>query len=492
MGLKFRETAIVSGGMLIQQVTVFATGVLIARVLGASGFGVVGTLKSLSTLLLIVTPLGLDLALLKHAAFYRDKPEELRPISRVLRLLAAALNIVILAVVAVWGGGALQDIYKDIPHFRELAIITMIGMVFAVDIQISSALYRVAERVSLYAIVVNYGQPVLRLAASYAVLLAGGGVKSILWVNAAMFALTFCALEAVDWRRKIGAVAAHMADLSGRVAHILSESLWMALSLLVGQAMRFVDIIVLAALTTPQITGEYTAMSNVAQLIQIYPGAISQTIGPRIAVLYRAGDLPGISQELQAYMRRASLLGGYLFAGVAVFGAELDLVFGHGFHFSPELAFFLAIGWYVSATIAPFGYVLSMTGRHRRELVILSGGAVLLVLCLSTLIPILQEVGAALSVAASFIALNVVRCFYVIRVLGENPLRVRDLAPPVYFYGVAFVCQLAGRSLGQRDLGHLILECIAYSVLAGCLYLAIFASGDERSILLHRLSKRTA
>ena len=481
--MNFRETAIVSGGLLVQQATVFATGVLIARQLGAADFGTLGTLKSLAAVLVIVTPLGLDLALLKHATFYHERPDELRTLSRALRLLVGGLNLLLLGLVVVWLGGALQGIYRDIPDFARLCAITMTGIVFATDVQVSGALYRVYDRVVAYAVIVNYSQPILRLAATALVLLAGGGLEAVAWVNSALFLYAFAAIGLNDRGRPGGFLPMPLADVAHQVQGVLSESIWMAMSLLVYQSIRLVDILILAALTTTQITGEYTAISSVAQLIQIYPIAISQTLGPKIAYAYKQGDLQGIKLELQAYLRRASMLGGYLFGGVAVFGTDLDLVFGHGFNFSWPLAFLLASGWYISATLAPFGYVLSMTGRHRQELAILSAGAGLLVVCLLLLIPPLAAVGAALSVAIVFAAVNAVRCRYVVRILTLNPLRVTDVLPPLCFLAAALAARGVGGLVSGRSLAALVAECLAYTLLAGGAYMVLLASTAERQTI---------
>ena len=478
--MRLRETAIVSGGLLAQQVAVFATGVLTARWLGAGGFGALGILKSLSTVLVIITPLGLDLALLKHATFYQERPGELAAVSRALRLVVAAVNLLLLALVLAWVGPALQRVYPEIPGFSALCAITMLGLAFAADVQISGALYRVFDRVVAYFLIVNYSQPVLRLALSFAALLAGGGLQAVVWVNTAMFALAFLMIAWADRGAAPAAEPEPLRALAGKVGAVLSESLWMAASLLVYQAIRLFDILILAALTTPAVAGEYTAMSSVAQLIQIYPMAVSQTLGPRISLAYKAADLDAIAAALREYLRKALILGGWLYGGVAVFGTDLDLVFGSGFSFAWPLPALLASGWFVSATLAPFGYVLSMTGRHRQETAVLTGGAVLLVICLLALIPPLGATGAALAVALVFVAVNAVRCGYVVRIIGRNPLGLRDLLPPACFLAAALACRTAGGALGERGLLLLIAECAAYTALSGAAVYSLFASAPEQ------------
>ena len=487
--MNIRETAIVSGGLLAQQVTVFATGVLIARYLGAGDYGILGILKSLSSLLLIVTPLGLDLALLKHASFYHERPEELQTTARALRLLVAACNMLLLSLVLLGLGAQLQRIYPAVPHFAALCAITMGGLVFATDIQISGALYRVFDRVVLYSIMVNYAQPFVRIAASFAVLAAGGGLQSVIYVNTLVFIFTSILIAAADSRRGTKPLPMAMRPLATKLGGILSESLWMAVSLLVYQMIRLVDVLILAAFASPRDVGAYTAMSSVAQLIQIYPTAVSQTLGPEIAIAYRNNDLEAIKRALQNYLRRASLMGGYLLGGVAVFGTDLGLVFGNGFNFPWPLPVLLGFGWYVSATLAPFGYVLSMTGRHRRELVILLGGALLLIVCLLVLVPRLAGIGAALSVVTAFVAVNVVRCAYVVRIIERNPLHVANVLPPAAFLAAAFVCRQAGVTLAPQTLLNLLLECAFYSVTAAAIYVGFLAGREEQQSLVRTLRR---
>jgi len=484
--LRFRETAIVSGGLLAQQASVFATGILTARLLGSDGYGVLGILKSLATVLVIITPLGLDLALLKHASFYRDRPAELQETARALRLVVAVCNVLLLALVAACVGPWLAGIYDNIPRFATLCVITMLGLLFAADVQVSSALYRVSGRVVRFSLVVNYCQPALRFLLSAAVLVMGGGVESVTWVSTVMFVYAFVMLAWADRGTRVAPIGLPVRLLARKIAAILSESLWMALSLLVYQSIRLADVLILAALAGPSIAGEYAAMSSVAQLIQIYPNAISQTLGPRIAQAYRSGDREDLVAALKDYLRKAAILGGYLFGGIAIFGQDLSFVFGPNFHFAWQLPILLATGWYLSATLAPFGYVLSMTGRHKQELAILTCGALLLIVALLALVPALKAVGTALAVAIVFAVVNAARCSYVIRIIGRNPLGLEDLVAPLCFLAVAWACRMAGGLAMSPSLGGLIIECVAYSVLAAAVVLTVIGSAEERRMVVSR------
>ena len=133
-----------------------------------------------------------------------------------------------------------------------------------------------------------------------------------------------------------------------------------------------------------------------------------------------------------------------------------------------------------------------MTGRHRRELVILLGGALLLVACLLILVPRYAGIGAALSVAIAFLAVNAIRCLYVIRIIGRNPLHISNILPPAAFLAAALACRQAALALAPQTLLNLVLECALYSIVAAALYAALLADHEERQGLMrgfHRVRR---
>ena len=490
--MSFRTGAIISGGLLTQQIATFLTGVLVARLLGASMFGEMSVLKNLSTILLIVTPLGLDLSLLKHGSGYNDRPEAWARISFLLRALVAILNLAILLSVLLWAGPALQSIYKDAPDFALFSVLTMISVVFLADIQVTGALFRVADRVVTYALVILYLQPLVRLGLSALVLYTQGTIQQLLWVNILCAAGSFVLLEIKTPGDRKASPLRRASESIRQIRLILSESSWMAISLLMYQALRLIDVLILGSITSIKITGEYSALSSVCQIIQIYPMALSQTLGPQIAFHYKSQRLDLIVAVLRKYVRHASLLGGYMYGGVAIFGSSLDLIFGSAFTFPLLLSILLASSWYLSAILSPFGYVLSMTGRHRLEAVILTGGTGLMALLLFALIPIWGNIGAAISVLVTFMAVNLIRFGYVSTVLGSLPLAMIDFVPPLMFISVAALCHRMTDTMLGRTFYGLVFGCGTYTLLSAVIYLAAFASESDRTRLRRWVSSSEA
>ena len=86
--------------------------------------------------------------------------------------------------------------------------------------------------------------------------------------------------------------------------------------------------------------------------------------------------------------------------------------------------------------------------------------------------------------------MNAVRCSYVIRIIGRNPLSLTDLVPPALFLLVALTCREAGAMYIARSFPLLASECVAYTVLAFALSMMVLASAEERGTVRRWLLNR--
>lgn len=480
------DVAIIAVGQLLQQIITMGTGIILARVLGSSGYGLVNLLRTLFTGLMTVAPLGLDLALLKYCGRHADAHQVSVTVNR-LRVVAAVMNIAVALGVGVGFGGVLmRDVYRY-DQFDTMLLITLAGLPFAADLGAMGAVYKAKGRPGLYALMTVYLQPVIRLVLIGVAVLVWPTVMAIVVINTIQ--ITVSSLAVMLHNRSM-AVSDPSRSTGGtglvpwsEARGVLSESLWMALNLLVYGMMRFVDILMLGYYLPAHEVGEYAALSTISQLVQVYPLAASQTLGPNISRQYHAGDLKGVRRFLDDYIYLATLISGFIFAGIAVFGTELDLVFGKSFHFQQGVSILMPVGYLLSATLAPTGYALSMTGRHRAELGILSfGGLALLLLC-RVLIPTFGQNGAATAVATSFLIINVVRFAYVSKVLGFVPGQWRDVLPPVFGLVLASIARTVVAFGFDRSLPALVAACVLYAVLyaAACQGL-LFKPGTRDAI----------
>jgi O-antigen/teichoic acid export membrane protein len=358
-------------------------------------------------------------------------------------------------------------------------------MPFLADLAVMGAFYRAKNKPATFALFTSYLQPSLLLGMAAIAVWAGSGVTMfVLASTLAAIASSVAVLH--DYRRRFPGRSSAPARLFAQwqeISRILRESLWMALNLLTYGLMRAADILILGFFVPAREVGAYGVLTAISTLVQTYPLAMSQTLGPQIARLHHARDLDGIKVLLSEHVARASIVGSFVFGGIAGFGSYLDLVFGSSFAFSPLLALLLPAGWLVSAVLAPTSLALSMAGAHRQDLAyLLIGTSVLLFGCF-LFIPLFGTAGAAASSLAAFITVNGLRFATVCRLLGSVPGRPKDLIAPFLGLGlssaIAFVIDISG----VRSFLMLLLGCIAYTAAFAAMTYFLLLTDAERSFV---------
>jgi O-antigen/teichoic acid export membrane protein len=468
------DVTVIAGGQLMQQGLALLTNVIIGQMIGAAGYGLVNLARNILTPLQILAPLGLDVALLKHIGKGDRDLESTHRILRRLRLVVLAVNLPVALITGLGVGHILMASVYRYPHFDIMLLIALLALPLTADIAVLSAYYRSRQRPAAFAVITLYLQPLVRLGlVGLAFLLARSPVAIVcvgtaqVAVSAVCLWISFGRWQERDAQAAVRAAPAAPASSRGEwraVRTILGDSVWMSVNLFVYGMMRYVDVLVLGAFASAAVVGSYTALGSVAALVSVWPLASSATLGPDISRYYHAGDHAAVRKALNDYIRFASVMSGFLFAGVAVFGDHLDLLFGHSFHFHPLIAFLMPLGYLISATLAPMGFSLSMTGRHRAELVILMVGAAALWSLCYLLVPRYGGVGAASASCLSFALVNLLRFLWVGRTLGFVPGRVADFAPPVIAVLLAYGVRLGLVTPLPRTLPVLLLGCVVYSL----------------------------
>lgn len=486
------DVSIVALGQIVQQILTLATGIMIARMVGAEGYGILNLLRTVLAMILLVAPLGLDLALLKHFGASSPLSAEGARMLRRLRLIAFMCNLFVALLIGGLLSGWLERHVFGIPGFGPLLALTLVALPLAADTAILGACYRALERPGAFALMTLYFQSGLRLVLVLAVALASPSVTAIAWVNVIQVAAS---AGLVAWYYARIATPASALPPAGEgswtaLRSLLAGSLMMSLNLVAYGLMRFIDIVSLGIWGSARDVGEYGALSAISQLVQVYPLAASQSLGPRIARHHAAGDTMAMRRELNRYLRFAVLVASFIFAGIAAFGDRLDLVFGSSFVFRKDVAFLVPLGFLLSATLAPMGFALSMTGRHKSEFGLLAFGTLVLALGCWFLVPLYGQLGAAISVAMSFAMVNIARFIAVSRLLGFVPGHWRDFVAPFLALALAFAAQSGLEYWGARSLLSTFGACLAYAISYAVLAPLLLLDREARRALLTNLRSR--
>ncbi|EGU34095.1 hypothetical protein VIBRN418_00461 [Vibrio sp. N418] len=142
-------------------------------------------------------------------------------------------------------------------------------------------------------------------------------------------------------------------------------------------------------------------------LITIVLSSISTVLMPNIARLYKSGDMENAQALLSRAVRLTVLVSLPIFL-VLVFAGDvlIEWLFGSEYLDAYPALIILCVGHFISMQLGPVGLVLNMThneGKTVRSLIIT---LIINLVLLFSLVPLYQEIGAAIAIAASLIICN--------------------------------------------------------------------------------------
>lgn len=472
--------------MILQNVTMLGTGILIARSIGSADYGISNLLRSLLQFALVLTPLGLDIALQKHVGAADDVARARVDVNR-LRFVVIGLCVLGVLAIPLGLGRWLNATFYHVPHLEAYLTLTFASLPLMTDLAILGGVLRGRHNPDPQVLANYYVQPLFRLILVLLFLKLGFSLTGVLVANLLGSLLSFLILNGyfhlVQDREQKQIEKARLPSWR-ETMQIVEPSLWMAMSVFFYSTIRNVDILILGAARPMKEVGEYGSLSTIAQFSQFFPLALSLTLGPAIARLYAEGDIDGIRDNLTRYLRTASMLGAPIFAAGVAWGPVLDILFGATFHYSQVVAALLPLGYLASGILSPMGYGLSMTGRHRSETGILVLGNLFVIgACLLTAKPFGQS-GVAASVLAGYVLINVLRFIAVSRALKIVPGALSDFLYPIAAVIVAILVQRVAFAMFPRDIFTLIGSGLIFGVLLAGIYWLFLMRGDERRWVL--------
>ncbi len=120
--------------MICNQILSFAGGILVARTIGASQYGVFSVARTISEILGIVSPLRLDIALQRHLG---SGQRSMRPGQlRFFRSAAFVLAIAPAALAALGLGAYVEQSIYSYPEFAKVLLVTLMALPFMTDLAV--------------------------------------------------------------------------------------------------------------------------------------------------------------------------------------------------------------------------------------------------------------------------------------------------------------------------------------------------------------------
>lgn len=167
-----------------------------------------------------------------------------------------------------------------------------------------------------------------------------------------------------------------------------------------------IDIIMLGSIAGRQQAGFYAAASRIADLVIFALAAANAVFAPAIASMHARGDMAKLQKILVLLAKGMLLFTVPLVVAIGILGHSILGVFGNEYKMAYIPLLVLVAGQMVNALSGPVGYLLTMTGHQVQSLRILGLVAVINIVLNATLIPLYGMIGAAVATAVTTVLWN--------------------------------------------------------------------------------------
>jgi O-antigen/teichoic acid export membrane protein len=407
----------------------FVTGLLLARMLGAEGYGVYVYATSWVSMLGVLATVGMDNMLVRNVTAYKTRSEWglmkglLRRANQIA--LATSLALSLLAASLSWALGGLLEAEALSTFWIALVLLPLVTL---------TALRQATMR-GLYRVVL--GQLPDSLLRPLLLVVLVGGAYLLFEENLSASGAMAMSVVAAGIAFLVGTLMLYRslprAAKEAPPVYRTRDWVWGALPLLFVGGMQVINtrigVLMLGSLEGAEAAGVYAVAVWGADLIAIILVAGNMVLGPTFANLYAAGEV-GRLQRLTTRSARVIVLCSLPITLVlVVFGHWFMLLFGQEFVEGRTGLAILSIGQLVNTAFGSVGVLLIMTG-HGRDAAAGIGISVLLNLSLSAvLIPIYGLEGAAVAAATSLVVWNTLLAIRVHRRLRIYPAAFGRIGP---------------------------------------------------------------
>ncbi len=382
----------------------FATTLVLARLLGAEGYGALAYTLAWAEVLGMIAPLGFDKLLIRELALYRQS-ERWGLTRGLLRTAARWTGLGVAGALALALGFGLVMRARLDPALGSVfwTVALLVPLRAWVNLRHGALLGLSRPVAGLMATSVTYWLALLALL-GLALLFAPDLVTAR---NAALAAaaswLVSLLVADVQTRGRLDRAALERSAPEFRAREWIRAALPMMLIVAMALLNLRADVILLGALRGATEAGIYSMTASLAFLVRLGLVAVNPALAP-LAANAKAG---GAERQLETVARTASRLA-FLPAlactlGLLVFGRWTLTLFGAGFAPGYPALVILALGFLVVAAMGPVETILLMKNQQRLAAVAAVGACALNLLLNLLLIPRFGLEGAAAATAFSMI-----------------------------------------------------------------------------------------
>jgi O-antigen/teichoic acid export membrane protein len=418
-----------AGVVLVVQVAgaglAYLLQVLLARLLGASGYGVYSYVFICVTFVALLAGLGLPAAAVRYVPVYRMSNDWAR-MRGFIRLATIATFTMAIATALVASLVALLAQATGLLAHAQLIVLAGLLLPALAGSMLYMELARAENRVAIAFVPALVARPLLIGAFAALIALAGGLSTKGARVATTLAAYLVLLVQHLLTRRSVQATPATRPVIERREWLRVGAAL-LAVNAFIVTLMQ-VDVVIVGAARGARDAGIYAAASKTASLVAFVIVAVNAAAAPQFATLWAQGrraDLQRLVSRLARLIFWPSLA---ICAGIALLSGPLLSLFGSGFRDARGALLVLLVGQLVNAVAGSVGYLLTLTGHHRVATRALAASALASIALTAVGAWTFGLLGAAAGSTIGFILWNGLLYRLVVSRLG---IHASILAPPV-------------------------------------------------------------
>ena len=397
----------------------FFQAILTARLLGPAGYGAVATVLSAAQILAMVAMFGFGPMAVREIPAIKATGE----MGRIVGFLRFTITITfllscVLAAVTVY---ALVPALGSAPSLsQKLAFGGILVMPFA-HLVLLRGWAQGFGQISSAQVPGEVLRPAVMVSALLASLVSGFAFTETDYLLVAISSgiIAVAASLALLWRSDLRKLPrrANQIDYGSTIYSALPFLGLSLAAILQGE----LNTLLLAALATPEQTGLYQPLARIAPLLTLPVQAAGMRYAPRIAELWKAGDLDRIQSITRTFVWTTTLITLVLGLLVSLSGPWIMLVFGQEFVGIAPFFWIIAGAQLVNAACGPAGMVLVMSGHAREAFAGQLAGLLANLLIGASLIPQSGVLGATIAMAGGILIWNGILLVMAVRMTGIRP-----------------------------------------------------------------------
>lgn len=394
----------------------FVATLLLARLLGASGYGAYGWALAWVGVLRVPALLGFDRLVIRELAVQQSGEAwgATRGLLRRAGQMVVGASVFLVAAAALIGTFATDD--DDLRHALWIALPLIPATAL---LALHESAIQGLQRVVRSQVPNNLVRPLLLVAGVVVGYLLLGDRFGVGWAIGIQTAATLAGLALAVYLLRVALPA------PARTAAPQYDTRAWARSampmLVVGGVVTFtdqLDIIMVGALRGARDAGLYTVAARGAALLTLILIALNTAFAPMAARLHASGEREELERAAVNIARTALVLTVAAALVLAAVAEPLLSLFGEEFADAATAFRLLLVGYVVYAAAAPTATILLMAGKEREAAWGLAGGTVLNLALNAALIPRWGINGAAVAGVASTTLWNLLLALLVARRLG--------------------------------------------------------------------------